>query len=131
VKDAKIMEEEIFGPILPIITINHIQEVMQYVKEKPLATYLFTEDKKVEQFVIDNIHTGGITINDTLMHFSNHHLGFGGVGNSGMGKYHGRHSFDTFTHFKPVLKKSKLFDIKAKYLPSDKKKENLIRKIMK
>lgn len=130
-EDALIMEEEIFGPILPVITINRIEEIMGFIKEKPLATYLFTDDKKVESFIVDNISTGGITINDTLMHFSNHHLGFGGVGYSGMGKYHGKHSFDTFTHFKPVLRKSKRFDIKAKYLPNDPKKENLIRKIMK
>ncbi|MBN3489898.1 aldehyde dehydrogenase family protein [Acholeplasma equirhinis] len=129
--NSKIMVEEIFGPILPIITINQIEEIKDYIQEKPLATYLFTESKKIEDYVINNISTGGMTINDTLMHFSNHHLGFGGVGHSGMGKYHGKHSFDTFTHFKPVLKKSKHFDVPAKYLPSSDKKERFIKHILK
>ena len=129
--DSPSMKEEIFGPILPIITFSQIEEITNHIKEKPLALYLFTDNKTVENYVIKNISAGGITINDTLMHFSNHHLGFGGIGQSGMGKYHGKHSFDTFTHYKPVLKKSKKLDINAKYLPGDGKKEKLIKKILK
>lgn len=128
---SKVMEEEIFGPILPILTIEHIEDINKYILEKPLALYLFTDNSKVKDYVINNISAGGITINDTLMHFSNHNLGFGGVGSSGMGKYHGKHSYDTFTHYKPVLKKSNYLDIKFKYLPSDDKKEKLIKKVMK
>src|SRR5690606_18085761 len=114
-----------------MIKIKNIEEIHNYIKEKPLATYLFTDDKKIRDYIIKNVSTGGITINDTLMHFSNHHLGFGGVGKSGMGKYHGKHSFDTFTHYKPVLIKSIKFDIKSRYLPSDEKKERFIKRILK
>ncbi|WP_051614329.1 aldehyde dehydrogenase family protein [Acholeplasma equifetale] len=130
-ENSEIMNEEIFGPILPMIKIKNIEEIHNYIKEKPLATYLFTDDKKIRDYIIKNVSTGGITINDTLMHFSNHHLGFGGVGKSGMGKYHGKHSFDTFTHYKPVLIKSNKFDINSRYLPSDEKKERFIKRILK
>lgn len=130
-KKSRIMKEEIFGPILPLVAIKDIMEIKEYIIDKPLATYLFTDNKDIKDYVIRNISTGGITINDTLMHFSNHHLGFGGVGLSGIGKYHGKYSFDTFTHYKPVLIKSKHFDIKTKYLPSNSKKENLIKKLIK
>lgn len=130
-KDSLIMKEEIFGPILPIITIDKIEDCKQYITEKPLALYLFTEDKKIKEYVIEHISAGGITLNDTLMHFSNHNLGFGGIGESGMGKYHGKHSFDTFTHYKPVLVKSRKLDVSAKYLPSNPKKERFIKRIFK
>lgn len=130
-KDSPIMEEEIFGPILPILTFKDLSEIPKLVIDKPLALYLFTDKKDVKDYIITNIQSGGMTINDTLMHFSNHHLGFGGVGKSGMGTYHGKHSFDTFTHYKPVLFKSKLIDISFKYLPSSKQKESIIKKILK
>ena len=129
--DSSSMKEEIFGPILPIITFSNIEEITNHIKEKPLALYLFTDNQTIENYVIKNISAGGVTINDTLMHFTNHHLGFGGVGQSGMGTYHGKHSFDTFTHYKPVLKKSKKLDIKARYLPYESKKEKMIKKILK
>lgn len=129
--DSNIMSEEIFGPILPIITIDNIEDIYLYMKEKPLALYLFTDNKKIKDYVVQNIRAGGITINDTLMHFNNHNLGFGGIGLSGIGKYHGKFSFDTFTHYKAVLEKSNKFDLNTRYLPSSKKKENLIKKVLK
>lgn len=120
-----------FGPILPELTIEGISDIHKYIHEKPLALYLFTDDKSVREYVIEHISAGGITINDTLMHFSNHNLGFGGVGSSGMGKYHGKYSFGTFTHYKSVLVKSNNLDIQAKYLPSSQRKEKFIKHILK
>lgn len=128
----KIMQEEIFGPILPIIEFEHIHEVVHIVKNnpKPLALYYFSEDKNKQEFVIKNISFGGGCINDTIMHLSTSTLPFGGVGSSGMGSYHGRASFETFSHKKSILKKSNLIDIKVRYAPF-KGKLNLAKKLFK
>ncbi|WP_251859964.1 aldehyde dehydrogenase [Clostridium sp. Marseille-Q2269] len=128
----KIMQEEIFGPILPIIEFEHIHEVVHIVKNnpKPLALYYFSEDKNKQEFVIKNISFGGGCINDTIMHISTSTLPFGGVGSSGMGSYHGRASFETFSHKKSILKKSNLIDIKVRYAPF-KGKLNLAKKLFK
>lgn len=103
--DALIMHEEIFGPILPIIQINQVSEAIRYINKrpKPLALYWFGKDKKVLQQVLNETHSGGVTINDTLLHAAVEDLPFGGVGASGMGTYHGKAGFETFCHRKSVL----------------------------
>ncbi|EPY2307241.1 aldehyde dehydrogenase [Clostridium sporogenes] len=128
----RIMEEEIFGPIFPVIEFEGIDEVIDIIKNnpKPLALYYFSEDKEKQEFIIKNISFGGGCINDTIMHLSTSTLPFGGVGSSGMGSYHGRTSFETFSHKKSILKKSNLVDIKIRYAPF-KGKINLARKLFK
>jgi aldehyde dehydrogenase (NAD+) len=103
--DSPIMQEEIFGPILPIITVKNVDEAIKFVnsRPKPLALYLFTNDKKVQEQVLEETSSGGVTVNDTVIHVRHSGLPFGGVGDSGMGAYHGKHSFDTFSHKKAVL----------------------------
>lgn len=114
-----IMGEEIFGPLLPIKTFDHIEEVASILQDKPnpLALYLFTNSDETKEYIIENVQYGGGAINDTLIHFANSNLPFGGVGNSGMGQYHGKYSFDTFSHFKGMSEKTNLFDIPARYAP--------------
>lgn len=106
--DSAIMQEEIFGPILPILTYQSLDEAIAFIHQrpKPLSLYLFSEDKNATQRVINELSFGGGAINDTLMHLANPKLPFGGVGASGMGRYHGKYSFDTFTHEKSYIFKS-------------------------
>lgn len=117
--DSPLMTEEIFGPILPVHSFSNTDEAMKIVQRNahPLAFYLFTSDKKKEQEWINKIAFGGGCINNTAWHFTNHHLPFGGVGNSGLGAYHGRNTFDTFTRLKPVMKTPTWFDPSFKYPP--------------
>lgn len=131
--ESTIMNEEIFGPILPIISFEKIDEVIQIInkKEKPLALYLFTNDKKVENRILKEISFGGGCINDTIMHLASETLPFGGVGNSGMGAYHGKYGFDTFTHYKSILKKSNLIDVPMRYHKYTDKKLKLVKKFLK
>ncbi len=130
--ENRIMEEEIFGPIFPVIEFEDIDKVIDIVNNnpKPLALYYFSENKEKQEFIIKNISFGGGCINDTIMHLSTSTLPFGGVGSSGMGSYHGRTSFETFSHKKSILKKSNLVDIKIRYAPF-KGKINLARKLFK
>ena len=116
-----IMSEEIFGPILPILTFKNDYEVIEIVRRRPspLALYLFTEDKYLEDYILQNLQFGGGCVNDTLMHLATPHLPFGGIGESGMGAYHGRHSFNTFTHQKGILKQTTSFDIPLRYSKSE------------
>ncbi|HDC9998943.1 TPA: aldehyde dehydrogenase [Staphylococcus aureus] len=106
--DSAIMQEEIFGPILPILTYQSLDEAIAFIhqRSKPLSLYLFSEDENATQRVINELSFGGGAINDTLMHLANPKLPFGGVGASGMGRYHGKYSFDTFTHEKSYIFKS-------------------------
>ncbi|HHC5716663.1 TPA: aldehyde dehydrogenase [Staphylococcus aureus] len=106
--DSAIMQEEIFGPILPILTYQSLDEAIAFIHQrpKPLSLYLFSEDENATQRVINELSFGGGAINDTLMHLANPKLPFGGVGASGMGRYHGKYSFDTFTHEKSYIFKS-------------------------
>lgn len=106
--DNKIMKEEIFGPILPIITLDNFDEVLEIIqsKSKPLSLYLFSEDENMTHRVLEELSFGGGAINDTLMHLANPNLPFGGVGSSGIGQYHGKYSFDTFSHMKSYTFKS-------------------------
>lgn len=128
-KNSKIMQEEIFGPILPIMTYKNIDGVIEYINdhEKPLACYIFSSDKIVQDKIIQKCSFGGGCINDTIMHVIPHNLPFGGVGHSGMGSYHGKHNFKTFSHEKSILKKSKSLNIPVIYYPYNKLKLKLSR----
>jgi aldehyde dehydrogenase (NAD+) len=128
------MQEEIFGPVLPVFTFNDFHQVIYTLqgKEKPLAFYLFSENKEHIELANRRISAGGFCINDTILHIANGHLPFGGVGQSGFGAYHGKYSFDAFTHFKPVLHKSTSLDLKLRYPPFHqiiKKMENIVLRI--
>jgi aldehyde dehydrogenase (NAD+) len=130
--ESKVMEEEIFGPIIPILEFEDFNNIIDEINKrpKPLALYLFTTSKERENNALKNIAFGGGCINDTIMHVASTNMPFGGVGNSGMGGYHGKYTFDSFTHRKSVLKKSNLIDIPVRYPPFE-GKLNLIKKIMK
>lgn len=130
--DMPVMQEEIFGPILPVLEYDRIQEAVDMINDrpKPLALYLFTREPEIEETVVGSVSYGGGCINDTLMHIATPYLPFGGVGESGMGAYHGQGSFDTFTHYKSVLKQTQLFDFKFRY-PSSKNGLKYLRKLMK
>ncbi|XP_077020126.1 aldehyde dehydrogenase family 3 member A2 isoform X1 [Tamandua tetradactyla] len=106
--ETKVMQEEIFGPILPIVPVKNADEAIQFIngREKPLAFYIFSHNNKLIKRMIDETSSGGVTSNDVIMHFTLHSLPFGGVGTSGMGAYHGKHSFDTFSHQRACLLKS-------------------------
>lgn len=114
-----IMNEEIFGPILPVLEFERIDEVITFInqRERPLAFYYFSESRQQQQEVLDKTTAGGGCINDTMMHLSDPSLPFGGVGHSGMGRYHGKYSFEAFSHFRTVLRKSTLLDIPFRYAP--------------
>ena len=124
-----VMQEEIFGPVLPVIPVKDIEEAIRFVQErpKPLALYVFTEDKRTEQRVLTETSYGGGCINDTIIHLATSEMGFGGVGNSGMGSYHGKKSFDLFSHEKSIVKKSTWMDLPMRYLPYTGWKEKLVR----
>lgn len=130
--DAPIMQEEIFGPVLPIISYKNFGEVIAEIcrRPKPLALYLFSEDKEKWAIVEKNVPFGGGCINDCMLQVSSPHLPFGGVGDSGMGQYHGKSSFDTFTHYKSIVNKSTKLDLDIRYRPYTEKKERMIRKLL-
>ncbi|WP_181186098.1 aldehyde dehydrogenase [Alkalicoccus urumqiensis] len=118
--EDEVMQEEIFGPILPIVSYQYDHEIIETVRERPdpLALYLFTESEEMETFILQNLSFGGGCINDTIMHITTPYLPFGGVGESGMGAYHGKDSFDTFTHRKSILKQTTKFDLPIRYNPT-------------
>ncbi len=121
--DDPVMQEEIFGPILPVLTYRDLDEVLGVIrsKPKPLAAYLFSNSKRVQQKFVNQISFGGGCINDVLVHLGSPHLPFGGVGESGMGRYHGRASFETFSHAKSVMYRYGFLDLAVRYAPySDK-----------
>ena len=127
--DAPVMQEEIFGPVLPVLTFKTLDEAIEKVKEreKPLALYLFTQRKDVEEKVLRTLSFGGGWINDTIIHLATSRMGFGGVGNSGMGSYHGKKSYETFSHEKSIVKKHTWIDLPIRYMPYTKGKEMLLR----
>lgn len=127
-----VMEDEIFGPILPIIEYDKIEEVIETIQHhpKPLALYVFSEDRKVQEKVTSNISYGGGCINDVVYHLATPYLPFGGVGSSGLGSYHGEQSFRTFSHYKSILSQSTAFDMKIRY-SSTKSALKFIRKLLK
>jgi aldehyde dehydrogenase (NAD+) len=129
---SAVMEDEIFGPILPIIEYDKIEEVIETIQHhpKPLALYVFSEDRKVQEKVTSNISYGGGCINDVVYHLATPYLPFGGVGSSGLGSYHGEQSFRTFSHYKSILSQSTAFDMKIRYA-STKSALKFIRKLLK
>ncbi len=128
-KNMEIMKEEIFGPILPIMTFDHIDEAISIIqsKEKPLALYIFSNNKQNINKVLSSTSAGGTCINHLIVHLANHSLPFGGVGNSGMGNYHGYFGFKTFSHERAVLRQTKIFDsVKLFYPPYNNRVKKLI-----
>lgn len=130
--EGKINEEEIFGPILPVYEFSEIDEVLRNIKnkEKPLALYYFSENKYSIEKVLKESTSGGVTINDTIIHVVSNNLPFGGVGNSGIGGYHGKFSFDTFTHNKSVVKRGTFIEFPFRF-PPYKDRFKLIKRVMK
>lgn len=130
-KDSAIMKDEIFGPLLPIVYSDNLEESIEFVKsyDKPLACYAFVDSNGDKKKVIESISSGGMVINDTIVHLSNEKLPFGGVGESGMGAYHGEFSFKLFSHEKAVMKRSFCLENNLRYPPYE-KKVSLVRKIM-
>lgn len=122
--DDAVMQEEIFGPILPIIVFDDLDEIIREVKsrEKPLSCYVFTINKRMKEKIMHEISFGGGCVNDAIMHISNNRLPFGGVGESGTGSYHGEYGFRTFTHYKSILEKASWFEPNLKYYPHTKMK---------
>ena len=129
--DSGIMQEEIFGPILPVLEYENLDEAIALVnsRPKPLSLYFFSRNKQKQKQVLREIYSGNVCINDTVMQFAVPSLPFGGVGNSGIGSYHGKASFDTFSHYKSVLNKGLWFDLNIRYAPY-KNKVGLIKKII-
>lgn len=129
--DDPVMQEEIFGPILPVLTYTNLDDVISIIqqREKPLALYYFGRSKKNEEKIMHAIPFGGGCVNDTLYHLATPHLPFGGVGQSGMGAYHGQYSFETFSHRKSILKQTTKFDLPVRY-PGGKLSEAVVKKIM-
>jgi aldehyde dehydrogenase (NAD+) len=130
--DCALMQEEIFGPILPVLKIDSAEDAIAFInrRAKPLALYVFSENKAVQQNVVARTSSGGVSVNHTWMHLAVHDLPFGGVGESGMGSYHGKASFDTFCHHKSVLNKPTMLDPPVMYPPYTGFKTKLIRKLM-
>lgn len=130
--DSDIMNQEIFGPILPILTYDGDTDIETIIwgLDKPLSFYIFSKDKKFIEKTIKKYSFGGGVVNDTLVHFGNPNLPFGGIGASGMGNYHGKHGFDAFSHKKSIMKRGTWLDIPMRYAPY-KGKLNLLRKVFK
>jgi len=130
--DSPVMEEEIFGPVLPVLEYQDLNDAIAQInaRPKPLALYLFSHNKQKQQQVLQQTSSGGVCINDTVMQFQNTELPFGGVGHSGMGRYHGKASFDTFSHFKSVLNKKLWFNANLRYPPYSNFKLSLLKRIM-
>jgi aldehyde dehydrogenase (NAD+) len=129
--DSAIMQEEIFGPVLPMVRAESLEEAIAFIRagDKPLAAYLFTDDKGAERKFLEQVSCGSACINDVMMFMTVHELPFGGVGPSGMGAYSGRRGFETFSHMKAVMKRGWWPDLDIRYAPYTEKKFKLLRKI--
>jgi aldehyde dehydrogenase (NAD+) len=116
--DSALMQEEIFGPILPLIAINSVEDAIAFInaRNKPLALYVFGS-KKEGKYILSKTSSGGSCLNDTILHVANKYLPFGGVGESGLGRYHGRYSYETFSHQRSVVSSRLWFDLAGKYPP--------------
>lgn len=130
--NSEVMKDEIFGPILPVLEFNNLSTIITEinVKQKPLALYYFSESKKSIDKVLEETSSGGVTINDTIIHVASKYIPFGGVGTSGIGSYHGKESFNTFTHNKAVLRRGTFIEFPFRFAPY-RNKIGIIRKLMK
>lgn len=130
--DSPVMQQEIFGPLLPLIPYHSLDQAIGWItqREKPLALYVFSRSKAVQRRVLDRVSFGGGCVNDVLMHLATPHLPFGGVGESGMGSYHGKAGFDTFTHYKSILHKGTMLDPSVRYRPYTPFKKQVIRLLL-
>lgn len=131
--ESPVMNEEIFGPVLPVLTYDNFDDAIRFIKkrEKPLALYIFSKDKAHIKAVQDGISYGGGCVNDTVVHLSNPNMPFGGVGYSGMGSYHAKQGFDTFTHEKSTLRKALWLDIPVRYAPYNEKLVKVLKLLLK
>jgi aldehyde dehydrogenase (NAD+) len=129
---APVMQEEIFGPVLPVIDFEEFEEVYGIIEQnpKPLSTYIFTRDKKLVREFLRRTQSGNAAVNETVVQIASPYLPYGGVGNSGMGRYHGKKSFETFSNMRSVLVKSNLLDIWIRYPPYSKFKTKIISFLM-
>ena len=127
--DDAVMQEEIFGPVLPVMSYDSLDEAVDFIRsrEHPLALYLFSEDKRTQERFLKSVPFGGGCINDTIIHLATSRMGFGGVGHSGMGSYHGKKSFETFSHEKSIVDKSTWMDMPVRYMPYSSLKDKLLR----
>ena len=131
--NSPVMQEEIFGPILPVLIYETHQQAIQIIEQNshPLALYIFAKNKKVIKQYLHTVPFGGGCVNDTIIHLATSNMGFGGVGQSGMGSYHGKYGFNTFSHIKSIVNKKYWLDLPIRYQPYTKSKEKLMRKFMK
>jgi len=129
--DSALMQEEIFGPVLPVIAVDEMHHAIKFVADrpKPLALYLFTKSKALEDAVLNRLSAGTVCVNDAVIFMVSPELPFGGVGNSGMGRYTGWFGFETFSHMKPVMKRSFRFDAPMRYPPYSEMKAKLLRMV--
>ena len=129
--DSPVMQEEIFGPVLPIVRADDLESAIRFIRagDKPLAAYIFTKDKAAEARFLEKVSSGNVCINDCMMFMTVHELPFGGVGASGMGNYSGEYGFRTFSHFKPVMRRGWWPDLDLRYAPYTDKKFSLLRKL--
>jgi aldehyde dehydrogenase (NAD+) len=127
--DSALMQEEIFGPVLPVITVDEMHHAIRFVADrpKPLALYLFTRSKALEDAVLNRLSAGSVCVNDAVIFMVSPELPFGGIGNSGMGRYSGWYGFETFSHMKPVMKRGYRFDAPMRYPPYTEKKARLLK----
>lgn len=128
-----VMQEEIFGPVMPVLTYSDIEDVIKYIDERPrpLAAYIFTSARTFRETPLARLHFGGGCVNDTIIHLATEDMPFGGVGESGMGHYHGRYGFETFSHLKSIVDKPLWLDLPMRYQPYTRMKEKLIRMFLK
>lgn len=130
--EDSVMQEEVFGPVLPILTYYDLQDAISVVKAqpKPLSCYVYTEQKRDADMVLQQLSFGGGMVNDSVTHFANANLGFGGIGNSGIGTYHGKFGFDAFTHYKGIVKKPTWFELPLKYAPYTQGKLKWVKRLL-
>ena len=131
--DLRIMQDEVFGPLLPVLTYDNLQDALDFInnRPRPLALYLFTSDRKTEAHVLKSTHSGGVTVNDTLLHYAQESLPFGGIGESGLGAYHGEAGFKAFSHMKPVFRQSRINFLDLIRVPYTDRTKWLIKRIIK
>jgi aldehyde dehydrogenase (NAD+) len=130
--DDPVMKEEIFGPVLPVIEFENFEEVYNIIEKnsKPLATYIFTRNRKLAREFVERTQSGSSGINETVMQIASPYLPYGGIGPSGIGRYHGRKSFETFSNMRSVIRKSNLIDISLRYPPYSGFKERVVSFLM-